>query len=738
MIPTFASYGITCCVALLCFCFLWQQATRLHILRKLVHLPFRGSGGFSILLKFVLINLCLFIITSASAQKDSLVNINDTASLQNVTVTAFASQGKWKDAPVSIAVVTKNNLQRYDLGSLVPSMNTVTGVRMEERSPGSYRFSIRGSLLRSPFGVRNIKIYWDDIPFTDATGNTYLQLIDMNDVNSAEIIKGPSSSFYGANTQGTVILHSDNYKSTQKNNFNVGLTGGSFGMFNEQTGWKYSSKNFVSNLQQGHLQNDGYRQQSALRRDVVQWNSKWNISSKEALSFLAFYSNLHYETPGGITQHQMDSLPTLARQPTSTLPGAVEQQAGVYNKTFFAGTTLQSSFSKNFGNTTSLVFNHTDFKNPFITNYEHRSESNYSGRTDFNYTYQQTGFKLQVNAGAEVQYNDSYIRVYDNNKGVAGDVQYKDKVHTTQYFLFAQVNANISSKLLLQAGLSRNELQYWFNEITDSSTKYPLIKKAGPTFCPRFAVSYTITKNISIYTTAAKGFSPPTLAEVRPSTGVFATGLQPEFGWNYETGFKGAVINNRLEFNTSFYYFELKHAMVIRTDSTGADYYVNSGGTIQKGVEVWLNAHIINNSKNFITVLNVWNSFSYQPYRFDEYEIGNAVYSGNKVTGVPRTINVSGVDIKSRNNFYANVTFNNTSSIPLNDGNTVYAKYYHLLQMKIGKQIILSKCAINVFAGADNLLNEVYSLGNDINALGGRYFNPAPERNFYAGASFRF
>src|SRR6478752_5881357 len=182
--------------------FLLQQAKRLHILRKLVHLPFRGSGGFSILLKFVLINLCLFIITSASAQKDSLANINDTASLQNVTVTAFASQGKWKDAPVSIAVVTKNNLQRYDLGSLVPSMNTVTGVRMEERSPGSYRFSIRGSLLRSPFGVRNVKIYWDDIPFTDATGNTYLQLIDMNDVNSAEIIKGPSSSFYGANTQG--------------------------------------------------------------------------------------------------------------------------------------------------------------------------------------------------------------------------------------------------------------------------------------------------------------------------------------------------------------------------------------------------------------------------------------------------------------------------------------------------------------------------------------------------------
>lgn len=694
---------------------------------------------FNILLKLVIVIFCSFIITSSFAQeKDSINNETDTTSLQNVTVTAFASQGKWKDAPVSIAVVTKNNLQRYDLASLVPSMNTVTGVRMEERSAGSYRFSIRGSLLRSPFGVRNIKIYWDDIPFTDATGNTYLQLIDVNTVNSVEIIKGPSASFYGANTQGNVILHSDNYASTRKNTFSAGLIGGSFGMLNEQAAWKYSGKNFVSNLQQGHLQNDGYRQQSALRRDVVQWNSKWNMSGKESLSFLAFYSNLHYETPGGITQHQMDSLPTLARQPAGPFSGAVEQHAGVYNKTFFAGTTLQSSFSKNLGNTTSLVFNHTDFKNPFITNYEHRSESNYSGRTDFHYTYQQTGFKLQANAGAEIQYNDSYIRVYDNNKGIAGDVQYKDKVHTTQYFLFAQVNANIGSKLLLQGGVSRNELRYWYDRLTDSTIQYPLIKKAGPTVCPRFALSYALSKNISVFTTAAKGFSPPTLAEVRPSTGVIETGLQPEFGWNYEAGFKGAVIKNRLEFNTSFYYFELKHAIVRRTDSTGADYYVNSGGTIQKGVEVWLNAHIINNSKNFISVLNVWNSFSYQPYRFDDYVIGNSIYSGNKVTGVPRTINVSGVDVRSRNNYYANITFNYTSSIPLNDANTVYAKPYHLLQMKIGKQIILSKYIINVFAGADNLLNEVYSLGNDINALGGRYFNPAPERNYYAGVKFEF
>ncbi|MCH5683606.1 hypothetical protein LWM68_04585 [Niabella sp. W65] len=43
---------------------------------------------------------------------------------------------------------------------------------------------------------------------------------------------------------------------------------------------------------------------------------------------------------------------------------------------------------------------------------------------------------------------------------------------------------------------------------------------------------------------------------------------------------------------------------------------------------------------------------------------------------------------------------------------------------------------INLYAGADNLLNENYSLGNDINAVSGRYYNAAPRRNYYAGAAF--
>jgi iron complex outermembrane receptor protein len=43
-----------------------------------------------------------------------------------------------------------------------------------------------------------------------------------------------------------------------------------------------------------------------------------------------------------------------------------------------------------------------------------------------------------------------------------------------------------------------------------------------------------------------------------------------------------------------------------------------------------------------------------------------------------------------------------------------------------------------VFAGIDNALDETYSLGNDLNAIGGRYYNAASPRNYYIGLNFGF
>lgn len=684
-------------------------------------------------LSLIFLFFLLFALNSKAQQSDSATAFNnDSTSLSNVTVTAFALQSKWKNAPAAIAVINKRDLQLLNNVSLVPVMNTVPGVRMEERSPGSYRFSIRGSLLRSPFGVRNVKVYWNDISLTDAGGNTYLQLIDINQLSSIEIIKGPASSLYGANTGGALILHSGNYFTpTKKNTFNASVAGGSFGLFNEQLGWKHSTANFSTNIQQSHQQSDGYRQQSAMRRDAIKWDGNWQITKKENLSFLTFYSDLYYQTPGGITQQQMDSLASLAR------PLAVTQKAVVYNRTAFAGVTLTSAFNEHFDNVTTLTANHTDFKNPAVLNYELRTEWNYNGRTTFSYHTEKNSYRLKWLAGIEASGNHSNIDDYGNLQGAKDSLQFKDELYATQYFVFTQLNIDIN-KFTLQAGISNNQQTLKYRRLNDPLQSAYQKTNSKNLLAPRLSILYAITNNASVYAVAAKGFSVPTIAEVHPSNGTFNNSLQKEFGWNYELGFKGSLINDRLLFDASLYYFNLKGAIVKRSTATNPEYYVNAGSTIQKGTEVLLKAFLVKNQNTFITSFAVSNSFSYQPYHFDAYEIAGTNYSGNKLTGVPRTINVNTLEVQTNPGFYLNLIYNHTSSLPLNDANNAFAKGYHLLQCKAGYQKTKAHLFFNLYAGADNLLNEVYSLGNDINAAGGRYFNPAPKRNFYAGVDVVF
>ena len=218
-----------------------------------------------------------------TAEKDSVLLLSP------VLIKGYESGRSLLETPVSVGYISSKDLQRYPNTSLLPALNTIPGVRMEERSPGSYRLNIRGSLLRSPFGVRNIKVYWNDMPFTDAGGNTYLNLIDPSTVGSIEVLKGPGGSLYGANTGGIVVMHTDDLplvkqgNNTKDHRFRVQLNGGSYKTFGEQAQWKYRSDKFSSSLSQSHLQADGYRANSRLRKDVLQWNASTQLSKKDKL-----------------------------------------------------------------------------------------------------------------------------------------------------------------------------------------------------------------------------------------------------------------------------------------------------------------------------------------------------------------------------------------------------------------------------------------------------------------------
>ena len=663
--------------------------------------------------------------------------VTSSRSLNEVVVQAFNTRMQWKKVPAAVALITSNDMTRYANTSLVPVLNEVPGIRMEERSPASYRLSIRGSLLRSPFGVRNVKVYWNDIPLTDAGGNTYLNLVDMNELTGAELIKGPAASTYGAGTGGALLLKSEQaFSAEPENHFTAGITGGSFGLFGEQTGWNYSKKNFTSSLQQTHQQSDGYREQSASRKDVLKWQGNWQLK-KQNVQFLVFYTDLYYQTPGGITLAQMQVNPKLSRQTAGAIPGSVQQKASIYNKTLFGGLHHEAQLSEHFVLKSFLTGNHTAFTNPFITNYEKRGEANFGAGTNLIYQTKTANGSFQWMNGAEWLYNHSAINDFGNRGGNADTVQFKDDVFAKQWFAFSQAQWAVNDQWIFTAGFSLNNQSYKYKRLTDPGSVYAN-KSISMVVTPRVAVLYRINKDISLYALAAKGFSPPALAEVRPSDGNYYGDLNAEYGWNYETGIKGELFDQRLQFDIAAYFFSLQNAIVRRNNSVGAEYFVNAGGTKQNGIESFVKYQMINNPKAFISKIWVHSSYSYQPYRFDDYKQTTNNYSGNELTGVPRNIWVSGLDMIIQNGFYVDASLNCTSRLPLTDANDAYADAYQLLQIKFGYRCNAKNKKIDLFFGVDNLLNQNYSLGNDINAAGKRYYNPATGRNVFSGILYRF
>ncbi|HRG78123.1 MAG TPA: TonB-dependent receptor plug domain-containing protein [Cyclobacteriaceae bacterium] len=676
--------------------------------------------------KLLVIISCLWTSTLFGQELDSI------KILQEITVRSYEADRPLLEVPASIGLVLNSDLSRFSNTSLVSAVNNLPGIRMEERSPGSYRFSIRGSSLRSPFGVRNVKVYWNELPVTDAGGNTYLNQFDANSINQIEIIKGPGSSLYGAGTGGVLLLKSP--KPENESSLTGSWLGGSYGLRNYQLALNSGNENTGHYVGYQHQQADGYREQTRMVRDQLNSTFRFSISDKEQLETAIFYTDLYYQTPGGLTQAEYDADPSQARPAAGTQPGAVSQNAGVSLRSFYTGVSHQYHFSKNLHNRTGVYGNFVQFENPAIRNYERRTEQNLGARTVTDYTFDVAGWNTKLIGGGEFMSGFSPIKTYQNLQGVPGSLQSDDEAKSLQYNLFGQGELT-KVNWILTGGLSINWVSYKLLQLSNSPAQQQEVKY-DPIVTPRFALLRKINNAFSVHGNLSWGFSPPTLAEVRPSNGVFNTTLEPEKGMQIEIGSRGYFINKKFFVDAAIYHFALDQTIVVRRDPDGADYFVNAGATNQNGLEVLLHWQPTLNPALF-SGFKLWSGVTINQYEFVDYVKGTISYSGNSLTGVPEQVVTGGLDLELRKGFYCHITFNYTSSLPLDDANTVFAKSYTLLGSRVGyKSSFIHKMPIDFFAGADNLLDQTYSLGNDLNAAGGRYFNAAAGRNYYAGLRF--
>jgi iron complex outermembrane receptor protein len=249
-----------------------------------------------------------------------------------------------------------------------------------------------------------------------------------------------------------------------------------------------------------------------------------------------------------------------------------------------------------------------------------------------------------------------------------------------------------------------------------------------------------LNPNLSVYGSISKGFSPPTSAEILPSTGVISTQLEAEKGINYELGVRGNTLNGKLQFDVNAFYFRLQNTISQRRDAGGADYFVNAGSTKQEGIETFASYRLVDKNNLLFDNVKVWLSHTWHNFHYRNFQkVTNdtADYSGNKLPSIPPHFVAAGIDVVTKIGFYTNITYYYSDPLPLNDANTDYASSYNLAGARVGFRKPVNRFLLDVFASADNLFDVKYSLGNDINAFGGRYYNAAPGRNYSVGVSVR-
>ena len=142
--------------------------------------------------------------TALSTPDDTGSTSSRTSVLDRVVVTGAAEPESERAAPVSVAVVTRAQLERQESSSLQHILDgVVPGVWMWQSSPSSLaaRYgSVRGA---SSFGVSYPKIYIDGI---EVANPLLVKEFDASTIERVEVIRGPQgAALYGADAISGVI-----------------------------------------------------------------------------------------------------------------------------------------------------------------------------------------------------------------------------------------------------------------------------------------------------------------------------------------------------------------------------------------------------------------------------------------------------------------------------------------------------------------------------------------------------
>ena len=132
-------------------------------------------------------------------------------------------------------------------------------------------------------------------------------------------------------------------------------------------------------------------------------------------------------------------------------------------------------------------------------------------------------------------------------------------------------------------------------------------------------------------------------------------------------------------------------------------------------------------------------SYTYSDFTFDDFVDANGNdFSGSSLPGLPRHFANASLSYESEKGLYGRFELNYSGDLYAENANDVNVPSYVVGSLRFGFRGQAGRWRLEPYLGINNLFDESYNNNIRINAFGGRYFEPAPDRNYYAGLVMRF
>jgi iron complex outermembrane receptor protein len=689
----------------------------------------------------------------APASPVVMQQVQDTIPLAPIEVRVLRTPLLQNTAPLAVSALTEDDLQRGRSGFfLEEAIRGLPGVQVQNRfNPAiGERVAIRGFGARAQFGLRGIRVVVDGIPATLPDGQSSLDHLDIGSLGRVEAIRGPASALFG-NASGGVLSFTTRDPANVPYEMEVMGVGGSDGLWRGQLTASGTVEDTGYLIAFSGQTWDGYRTVPEHARldetpgtifggaDRLGLNVRVTrqLAGGE-LSITANVLDLEATNPGSTT-NDLRSDPTDRKvhwfYPHFDTGKTLEQKQAGVRWTGSLGSALEGDFS-------AYGVNRT-INNPIPFDIIDLSRKGGGVRAQLGSTISTGIGDLQWRSGVEVDLQrderSEIEATFGTGQPLPGAMPFLDQSEdVTSKGVFLQGTLELPGGAVALAGLRYDSHDFTADDHVPVTAGSPDDSGSRDmnAFSPSVGFSVPAGETVNVFGSISTIFQTPTTSELsnQPNAaGGFNPNLDPMSGESFELGIRRRI-GSGAAFEVTGYQTNLQNELVPFevAGSEGVTYFRNAGASRHRGIEATVSV-----APGSGTVRGDL-TYTYINARFTDYNLDGDDLSDNRIPGVgPQR--VQGALRFSQGVWWTDVIGTYVDNVPVNDRNTTSAPSYFLVDLRVGLQELdLGGISVSPWVALSNALDKDYVASVAVNAFGGRFFEPGPDRSFQVGLRTRF